>query len=609
MTGVTGAAALAPLAITVPVVAACALLAGGSRLPRRVVDAAATLAAAAVAGLDVALLAAAEQGPVVTWTGGWSPTVGVTLVADPFGAGVALTAALLLVCALVFSWRYFDTAEAHFPALMLLFLAGMTGFALSGDLFDMLVFFELMGAVAYALTGFHTEDPLSVQGALSFGVVNSLGAYVTLFGIGLIYSRTGQLGLAPLSAALAARPVDPLVTVAFTLVATGFLVKAAMVPFHFWLDDAHAVAPTPVCVMFSGIMVELGVYGVFRVYIVAFGVAVPPETVHRAFLVLGTLTGVVGAVMCLAQRHLKRLLAYSTIAHTGLFLLSLGTLDAAGTAGGALYVAGHAAVKSALFLMAGVILNRYGSVDEIELHGRGRRATLLPWLMPLGALALAGLPPFGTGLGKAVAEEAVAAAGAPWAVTLFVGVSAATGGAVLRAALRIYWGVGPLPDHHPAEDDETSGEEEHAEVGSPLQRVPPTMLVPIGVLLLGGLALGLVPAFADGVAEAAARFVDRGGYVAAALGTGTGSAPVAVPVTEWTATGVGLGLLSATLAVVVALLAVHGRGQPRLITTARALQPALTGLRRLHSGHIGDYVTWLLVGVAALGALLVLPLS
>jgi multicomponent Na+:H+ antiporter subunit D len=330
--------------------------------------------------------------------------------------------------------------------------------------------------------------------------------------------------------------------------------------------------------------------------------------VHRAFLVLGTLTGVVGAVMCLAQRHLKRLLAYSTIAHTGLFLLSLGTLDAAGTAGGALYVAGHAAVKSALFLMAGVILNRYGSVDEIELHGRGRRATLLPWLMPLGALALAGLPPFGTGLGKAVAEEAVAGAGAPWAVTLFVGVSAATGGAVLRAALRIYWGVGPLPDHRPAED-ETSGEEEHAEVGSPLQRVPPTMLVPIGVLLLGGLALGLVPAFADGVAEAAARFVDRGGYVAAALGTGTGSAPVAVPVTEWTATGVGLGLLSATLAVVVALLAVHGRGQPRLIATAQALQPALTGLRRLHSGHIGDYVTWLLVGVAALGALLVLPLS
>jgi multicomponent Na+:H+ antiporter subunit D len=429
-----------------------------------------------------------------------------------------------------------------------------------------------MGAVTYALTGFHTEDPLSVQGALSFGVVNSLGAYVTLFGIGLIYSRTGQLGLAPLSAALAARPVDALVTVALTLVATGFLVKAAMVPFHFWLDDAHAVAPTPVCVMFSGIMVELGVYGVFRVYIVAFGVAVPPETVHRAFLVLGT-------------------------------------LDAAGTAGGALYVAGHAAVKSALFLMAGVILNSYGSVDEIELHGRGRRATLLPWLMPLGALALAGLPPFGTGLGKAVAEEAVAAAGAPWAVTLFVGVSAAAGGAVLRAALRIYWGAGPLPDRRPAEDDETSGEEEHAEVGSLLQRVPPTMLMPIGVLLLGGLALGLVPAFADGVAEAAARFVDRGGYVAAALGTGTGSAPVAVPVTEWTASGVGLGLLSATLAVVVALLAVHGRGQPGLITTARALQPALTGLRRLHSGHIGDYVTWLLVGVAALGALLVLPLS
>jgi multicomponent Na+:H+ antiporter subunit D len=600
---------LVPLAIAVPIILACLLLAGGRWLPRPVVDGIATGGAVAVAGLDVAILAATAHGPVVVFAGGWAPvdgfTVGITLVADPMGAGVALTAALLMIGALVFGWRYFDDADVHYPALMLLFLAGMTGFALSGDLFDMLVFFELMGAVAYALTGHRIEDPLAVQGALNFGVVNSLGAYVTLFGIGLIYARTGQLGLAPLAVALSGGPRDALVAVAFTLVATGFLVKAAMVPFHFWLDDAHAVAPTPVCVMFSGIMVELGVYGVFRVYTVVFGATLPAASAHRAFLVLGTLTALVGAVMCLLQRHLKRLLAYSTIAHTGLFLLALGTLDAAGTAGGTLYVLGHAGVKAALFLMAGVILDRYGSVDEIDLHGRGRHARLAPWLMPLAALALAGLPPFGTGLGKSLAEDAVAAGGVPWAVPLFVAVSAATGGAVLRAALRIYWGAGPPPGDG-TDADETSGDEEHSEVGSLLQRVPLTMLVPIGMLLLGALAVGAVPAVAAGVGHAAAVFVDRSGYLAVAMATGA-PAPVVAPETGWTASGVGLDLLSVGLAVLVALAAVYRSALPGPVRAAgHALHPVVTGLRRAHSGHVGDYVSWLLVGVAALGALILL---
>ncbi len=184
---------------------------------------------------------------------------------------------MLVVAALVYSWRYFKDAEAHFHALVLLFLAGMTGFALSGDLFDMFVYFELMGAVAYALTGFRIEEPQAVQGALAFGVINSLGAYITLFGIGLLYARTGALGLAPLAVALAAHPQDALVGVAAALVTTGFLVKGALAPFHFWLDDAHAVAPTPICVLFSGIMVEFGLYATGRVGAVVFGPLLRPR--------------------------------------------------------------------------------------------------------------------------------------------------------------------------------------------------------------------------------------------------------------------------------------------------------------------------------------------
>jgi multicomponent Na+:H+ antiporter subunit D len=606
---------LAPLAISLPILVACLLLAGGARLPRRAVDATATSAAAAVVLLDLALLVATLHGRVVTWSGGWTPkngvSVGVVLVADPVGAGAALTAAILMVLALVYSWSYFDSAQGHFHALMLLFLAGMTGFALSGDLFNMFVFFELMGAVAYALTGHKIEEPTSVQGALSFGLINSLGAYLTLFGIGLLYSRTGQLGLAQLAVALSGRPPDVLVAVAFCLVATGFLVKAAIVPFHLWLDDVHAVAPTPVCVLFSGIMVELGLYGIMRVYTVAFAGALPQADVHRVLLVLGTLSAVVGAIMCFAQRHLKRLLAYSTIAHLGLFLVAFATFSAEGSQGALLYAAAHSAVKAALFLIAGVILNRYGGVDELDLHGRGRDATLLPWLMLLGGFALAGLPPFGSALGKAVAEEAVAHAGQPWGPAVFVGVSALTGAAVIRAALRIYFGAGSVPPKS-SSTVEMTGSDEEAEVGGLLRRVPLTMLVPIVVLLTGALALGVVPGVAAAVGAAADRFGDRAGYLTQTLGAvPTGPLAAVGPTAHggWTVSGVALGLLSATLAALFAATALYRDRLPSVATTpARWVSPALNGLRAAHSGHVGDYVTWLFVGVAVLCGFLVLPL-
>ncbi|MFJ8137828.1 complex I subunit 5 family protein [Streptomyces sp. NPDC096013] len=571
---------LLPVLVALPLLGATLLVAAGRHLPRAAAETLGCVFAAGTAGLAVVLLLNSSP-PLVDWVGGWNPkggeSVGIVLVGDGPGLGMAALASLLTVAALVYSWHYFDAAPhrhaGSFPALMLLFQGGMCGFAIAGDLFDAFVFFELMGVVAYALTGHRVEEPKAVQGALSFGVLNSLGAYAMLMGIGLLYARTGELAMTKIGAGLDRHGgPDALTLAAFALVLTGLLVKAAAVPFHFWLPDAHAVAPTPVCMLLSGVMVELGAYGVWRVYHRVFSGpgGIPASDLERALVVLGALTGLVGAVMCWYQRHIKRLLAYSTVAHMGLFLIGIGSLGPEADDGVALYLLGHAGVKAALFACTGALLDRYGSVDEHALHGRARELRAVAVLYVVGALSLAGLPPFGIGLGKAVLEEAV---GGPLTV-LVVAVSAVTAGAVLRVAARVFFGLGPRPGDESSY--ETTGEREEPETRNRLSRVPDTMTAVPAVLLVLSLAMGALPGFATAVGHAVSGR--------------------AAPAPHWTLAGVLLGLASTLLALALAALAVT---HPKPLGDPSWTAP----LRRLQSGHIGDYVAWLLVGTTVLAAL------
>lgn len=605
---------LLPLTVAIPLLGAAVLVMAGQVAPRLVIDVLATVfAAATTAGLGL-LWARAGDGRVVSWVGGWTMhdghSVGIVLVGDRLGIGLALLVAALLLAVLAYSWRYFDEPphghRGTFPALLLLFEAGMCGFALTGDLFDAFVFFELMGVVAYALTGYRIEDPRPLHGALTFGVVNSLAAYASLLGIGLLYARTGELGMAQTGAALAGHHADALVVTAFVLVMASMLVKSATVPFHFWLPDAHAVAPTPVCMLMSGVMVELGVYGMARIYLTVFAGpgGIPAAAFTHTLAVAGALTALTGAVMCWQQRHLKRLLAFSTIGHTGLWLLGLSLLDPQATAGTALYVAGHAGVKAALFGLTGVLLDRHGSVDEHGLYGRGRGSPVLGGLFVAGGLALAGLPPFGTALGKGVAEHAAGERSA-WLPALYVLVSALTGGAVLRAALRIFWAAGPEPALSQS-DEETSGQGEEPEVRDPRRAVPRTMTVVPALLLGAALAVGVWPGVGAALAAGARTFDDHTGYLANVLGVAAPALVKAPPEAAWTLAGVLLGLLSTVLAVGLAAAAVWR--PDRRWSTARVLRNLaalgdrrlIVPLRRLHSGLLGDYVTWLTVGLAAL---------
>ena len=602
-----GAAMLAPIAVALPIVMACVLLVAGRRLPRLAVDLISIAAALGLTGLLGYLLATSAGGRIVTWAAGSTPhhgySVGIVFVVDPLSAGIALLACCLMAVAFLYSVRYLNAVEAHYHCLMLLFLAGMIGFSLTGDLFDLFVFFELMGAAAYGLTAIVVEDESALQGGINFGIVNSLGAYFSLAGLGLLFAQTGSVGLPQLHDALAHQRPNALIVAAFVLVLVGYLVKGAMVPFHFWLADAHAVAPAPVCLLFSGVMVPLGIYGVFRIYWTVFAPVLPMADVRRTFIVLGAVTAILGAVMALSQRHFKRMLAYSTIAHVGVFLVALACLSMNGTAGALLYVAGHAAVKGALFLIAGVMLAQYGSVDEYDLYGRGAGGKLMGVALVVGALGLAGLPPFGTALGKALSEDAGGAAGYPWVPVVFVAVSALTAAAVLRVAGRVYFTLGPKPVEWSKVRSRGSGE-----LGEPrFERLPWTMGAAIALLLVGGFTLGLIPGAHSVANRAAAALIDSAGYAHQAL-YGSSKITIAPNVPNWTGLGLVLGFLSALLACLIAGAALYGRSVvDRLLPLLRSAYRPIEFLQRLHSGHVGDYVAWMMMGMTVVAGFIGLP--
>jgi multicomponent Na+:H+ antiporter subunit D len=595
------------LPVVVPMIAAALLVALRHWTPRLVNDAVATSVALAVAVLSAILLVRAAHHPFAYWMGGWRPShmvaIGISFSVDPLGAGAALFAATLIIAALVYSWRYFDAADGLFHALMLVFLAAMAGFCLTGDLFNLLVFFELMGAVAYALTAYQIEERGPIQGAINFAITNSVGAYGIFTGVALLYARTGALNMTQIGVALAGHHPDALVVVAMVLLFVGFLTKAAAVPVHFWSADAHAVAPTPVCVLLSGAMAELGLYAVARVYWTVFAgtLGSHAEELRAILIVIGTVTALGGGILCYSQRHLKRLLAFSTISHVGVMVCGVGLLTAHGLAGTATYAIGQGFTKGALFMLVGVLVHRFATMDEFALHGRGRELKLAGALFAVGGVVLSALPGGTLFFGKSLLDGAALEAGYPWLPTVFLISSILTAGAVLRVAGRVFLGWGAAQRDEDVQARRAAAEEDESEQAS-RDWTPPLMLIVPAALLLAAIVIGLIPGAVPGIETAAAHLGDHAAYARWVL---RDVAPDYASVVHGHIEAfdylyAGGGTVGAVAIAGLTLFAptLHRRLPQSLIGPLRS---ALTVLRELHSGHIGDYIAWWTAAAALLG--------
>ena len=277
-------------------------------------------------------------------------------------------------------------------------------------------------------------------------------------------------------------------------------------------------------------------------------------------------------------------------------------------AGAAVYIVAHGLTKGALFMCMGVLLHRFATVDEFDLHGKGRELPVLGVLVVAGAVLLAAIPPFTAFAGKSLIESASTKAGYGWLIALFVVVAAATGGAVLRIAGRVFMGWGPAEGPDPSQT--RAAHERVDETRDVRDHTPTTMMVVPAVLLVAAALVVFIPGAFDGVQRAAARFTDHAAYAKWVLGGAHVTWP-SVEISHVEPLELLYAVLSIVAAVGVAALGLFGRplrdSLPRRVR--EPTRTALRKLRHLHSGEIGDYIAWWTAGASVLGAVCLLALT
>ena len=403
--------------------------------------------------------------------GGWPTPIGIDMRLDGLATLLLLSVNIVGFAVSLYSVDYMRrfTARSHFYSLFLLMVTGMNGVILAGDLFNLYVFLEVAAIASYSLVAFgcaHEE----LEASFKYIVLGSLSSALILTGVALVYGITGTLNLAQIAARITETGMDTPLLLAFGLFICGFSFKAALVPFHAWLPDAHPAAPAPVSAMLSGVLIKaIGIYVLARLAFNVFGITGNELSLLRW---LGLLSMVAGGLLAVGQKDIKRLFAYSSISQVGFMVLGLGLGTPLGLVGGLYHLVNHAFFKSLLFLNAGAVEYATGTRKLAKLGGLNRQLPVTAATSLVGSMSIAGVPPFNGFWSKLIIVLACIEAGYYGFAVAAVLVSIVTLAYQLKVQRMAFFAVLP-------------------ETLKGLRREPPMMAIAMILLAIGSISLSL----------------------------------------------------------------------------------------------------------------------
>ena len=388
--------ALVPLPVIVPLLgASLAVLTSPWRWAQRIIS---LIALTINVVVSVVLLVDVDDGEMlVMQAGGWKVPLGITLVVDRLSAVMLVVSSLMLLSVLVYAIGQGaeESRYASFNPVYLVLAAGVSASFVTGDLFNLFVAFEMMLVASYVLLTLGGR-PGQVRSGMSYVVISLVASTFFITALALIYAATGTVNMAELSQRIP--ELSSGVRTGFSLLLIlVFGIKAGLFPLFFWLPDSYPTAPGAITAVFAGLLTKVGVYAIIRSQTLLF----PPEAQQGSFLlVLAGFTMVIGVLGALAQDDLRRMLSFHIVSHIGYMIFGLALFTLAGIAGAVFYVVHHIVVKTALFLVAGLVERRAGSDRLSRIGGLVRSAPMIAVLFALPALSIAGLPPFSGFVGK-----------------------------------------------------------------------------------------------------------------------------------------------------------------------------------------------------------------
>jgi len=357
--------------------------------------------------------------------GGWETPLGIDLRVDGLTTLMLLAIGVIGLAATLFSVQYMTryTSKLRYYALFLLMVAGMNGVVLTGDLFNLYVFMEIAAIASYALVAFGCERE-ELEASFKYAVLGSVASSLILVGIAITYGMVGTLNMSHVASKVGALENSKPLLFALGLFICGFSLKAALVPFHAWLPDAHPSAPAPISAMLSGVVIKaLGIYVLARLVFNVFGASAELLLIVRS---LGLISMVVGVFLAIGQWDMKRLFAYHSISQIGYVALGLGLGTPLGIAGGLFHLLNHSVFKSLLFLNAGAVEYTTATRDLKRLGGLRQAMPVTAGTSMVASMSIAGIPPFNGFWSKLLIVMACVESGHYWAALAAVFVSLMT---------------------------------------------------------------------------------------------------------------------------------------------------------------------------------------